>query len=131
MSKIKTCTILTVFFFVLSCSSFFPAQGNPFSKTATTISNNAQQATSELSALSWIGGLATLAGIVAIVITRGTFGARAIVLGVGLIILNFAIANYLAWILIPSLIGTGGISLTWSYLTIRKLIKNKKEFCKC
>jgi hypothetical protein len=86
----------------------------------------AKTATQELSMLSWVGGLATIAGIVALVITRGTFGMRAIVIGVCLVILNYAIANYLSWILFPTLVGTGCVSLAWAYITIREMLDNKE-----
>jgi len=76
----------------------------------------------ELSMLSWIGGIATLAGIAALVITRGGMGMRAIVIGVILIVLNFAVANYMSWILVPVLVATGLISLAWSYKTMKELL---------
>ena len=62
-------------------------------------------------------------------ITRGTFGMRAILIGVALVILNFAIANYLSWVLIPAIVGTGFVSLAWSYVTIKQMILKKQE-CK-
>ena len=76
----------------------------------------------ELSMLSWIGGIATLAGIATLVITRGGMGMRAIVIGVILIVLNFAVANYMSWILVPVLVATGLISLAWSYKTMKELL---------
>lgn len=77
--------------------------------------------------LSWVGGLSTIVGIAALVITRGAMGTRAIVIGVCLVILNFAIANYLSWVLIPALIGTGCISLAWSYTTIKDMLNMEKK----
>ena len=68
-----------------------------------------------------------MAGIAALVITRGAMGMRAVVIGVGLVVLNFAIANYLSWILIPVLVATGCVSLGWSYVTVRQLMN--KEHC--
>ena len=76
--------------------------------------------------LSWIGGVSALAGIAAMVLTRGSMGLRAIIAGCCLVVLNFAIANYLSWILIPVLVGTGCVSLCWSYLTIRKLVNKDR-----
>ena len=87
-------------------------------------SDTVHHATEELAVLSWVGGVATLFGIAAIVMTRGAIGLRAILIGVCLVILNFAIANYLSWILVPVLIGTGCISLSWSYLTVKQMLIN-------
>ena len=69
-----------------------------------------------------VSGIATLAGIAALVITRGGMGMRAIVIGVILIVLNFAVANYMSWILVPVLVATGLISLAWSYKTMKELL---------
>ena len=76
--------------------------------------------------LSWIGGLATLFGIGAFVLTRGTMGMRAILIGIGLVILNFVIANYLTWFIIPVLVVTGVITALWCYNTIREYLEYRK-----
>ena len=75
-----------------------------------------------LALLSWVGGISTLAGIAALVITRGSMGMRAVVAGVCLVLLNIVVANYLTWIMVPALIGTGCVSLCWAYITIRNLM---------
>ena len=77
--------------------------------------------------LSWVGGISTLAGIIALVLTRGTMGMRAVIAGVCLVLLNVVVANYLSWIMIPVLIGSGCISLCWAYITIRNLMNKKDE----
>ena len=74
------------------------------SEQVTSIASEVSSAGGELSMLSWIGGLATLFGIGAFVLTRGTMGMRAILIGIGLVILNFVIANYLTWFIIPVLV---------------------------
>jgi hypothetical protein len=83
------------------------------------------QAMTGLSSLSYIGGFCALAGIAALVITRGAMGMRAVIGGVGLVILNYAIARYLGWILLPVLIGTGMISLAWSYRTVKGILAQR------
>ncbi len=82
--------------------------------------------TSGLILLSWVGGISTLAGIAALVITRGSMGLRAVIAGVCLVLLNVVVANYLSWIMIPVLVATGCVSLCWAYVTIRGLI-NKDD----
>ena len=77
--------------------------------------------------LSWVGGISSLCGIFALVITGGRFGWRAVIIGCCLIVLNFAIANFLSWLLAPALIGTGSISLAWSYRTVRELLAHTSQ----
>ena len=89
-------------------------------------------ASGELSMLSYIGGLASLFGIVALVITRGSYGMRAVIIGGCLIVLNFAVANFLSWLIVPVLIGSGCISIAWSYKTVRDLLRKRKNGdCDC
>lgn len=103
---------------------FLPAP--TMSEQVGYVAKEVSSAGNELAMLSWIGGLATLAGIASLVITRGGMGMRAIVIGVMLIVLNFAVANYMSWILVPVLVATGMISLAWSYKTIKEMLHNKE-----
>ena len=77
--------------------------------------------------LSGLGGWSTIAGIIALVITRGSMGLRAVVIGIGLVLLNQAIARYGDWLFIPTLAASGAISLSYAYLTIRRMVRLKKE----
>lgn len=114
-----------------SCSGlqkiFIPEPPSTIKTVSDLVSDTAQHASEELAVLSWIGGLSTMAGILALMITRGAMGMRAIIIGCLLIVLNFAIANYLSWILVPVLVATGAISLSWSYITIKQMLIKKKE----
>lgn len=93
----------------------------------TKIAGEVSSAGDGLMMLSWVGALATLAGIASIVITRGAMGMRAIIIGVCLCLLNFVVATYASWILIPVLVATGVISLGWSYVTVKQLLLKNKE----
>ena len=79
--------------------------------------------TARLDMMSAIGGIAILGGIIAMVITRGSLGLRAIGVGVGLVLLNYAVARYADWIFIPILVATGVISLTYGYRIVRQAMK--------
>jgi len=114
-----------------ACSTFDSFRPNAsFTEEIAGITTGVQAASRELAMLSWVGGLATIAGIAALVVTRGALGGRAVIIGVCLVVLNFAIANYLSWILLPMLVGTGCISLAWSYVTIKQMILKKQEYKK-
>ena len=75
--------------------------------------------------LSWVGGIATIAGICALVMTRGGMGMRAVLVGVALCILNFIVATYADLILIPVLVVTGVVSISWGYITWKQFLKHK------
>ena len=102
----------------ISASSF----GNGLSLTSATA-----QAGQMDPMLSWIGGLSTVAGILALVLTRGSVGTRAIVIGIGLVLLNQAIARYGDWLFLPTLIATGAVSVTYGYITIRRMMRLRQE----
>ena len=85
------------------------------------------QGIAELSVLSWVGGVSSLFGIVAMVLTRGTYGMRAVVIGGCMIVLNFAVANFMTWLIVPVLVCTGGISVAWSYKIVRDIIYKRKN----
>ena len=103
------------------CSTLTPSLSHHVSGIAGEV-----HGTGSLAMLSWIGGVATLAGIAALVVTSGRMGLRAVIAGVCLVILNFVIANYLSWILIPVLVATGCVSLGWAYVTVRKLMNKDR-----
>lgn len=131
--QLRVCCLLFFPLSLASCSGIqrlvFPEPPSVVDDVTKLVTETAQHASEELAVLSWVGGLATMAGILALMITRGAMGMKAIIIGCLLIVLNFAIANYLSWILVPVLVATGAISLSWSYVTIREML-NKKEECK-
>ena len=133
MGKLKWFTILLGLFFLFGCSALFPSMPtgtNPMGSVMETV-GSPPLAMNELSVLSWLGGISTLIGILALVFTKAIglpmIGGRAIVIGICLVILNYLIANFLSWIMIPVLIGTGAISLAWSYVTVKDVLKIGKE----
>ena len=133
MGKLKWFTILLGLFFLFGCSALFPPMPtgtNPMGSVMETV-GSPPLAMNELSVLSWLGGISTLIGILALVFTKAIglpmIGGRAIVIGICLIVLNYVIINFLSWVMIPVLIGTGAISLAWSYATVRDVLKIGKE----
>ena len=100
-------------------------------RTPATVAEAAVQATAEsmsnLDMMSAIGGISILGGIIALVITKGQLGARAIFCGVGLVLLNYAVARYAHWIFIPILVATAAISLTYGYRIVRQAITRRNS----
>jgi hypothetical protein len=110
----------------LGCASSGIARGisSPLSGMAM---NPSDSATGSLAILSWTGGLSILAGMACLIITSGRMGIRGVVGGVLLVLVNFAVNRYAHLIFIPMIIGTGLISLSWSYFQIKKVWKEKKQ----
>mgnify|MGYP003146262553 CR=1 FL=1 len=84
------------------------------------LDNFASSTGAGLGVLSWVGGVALLGGIAALVITRGSMGVRAVLIGTGLVMLGFAVERYADWIFIPVIIATGVCSFALAYRTIRQ-----------
>lgn len=79
-----------------------------------------------LTVLSVTGGLCLLAGMVLLVITRGTKGWYPSIGGVILVLLNYMVAKYDDWIFIPVVIFSGMVSAAWAYRTVVQILSEKK-----
>lgn len=79
-----------------------------------------------LTVLSVTGGLCLMAGMVLLVITRGTKGWYPSIGGVILVLLNYMVAKYDDWIFIPVVILTGMVSSAWAYRTVVQILSEKK-----
>ena len=115
-------------FFLMGCSSFVKPSIStvvPQNVSATAASTIEQiQGFNNLSILSVIGGFCLLAGMVLLVLTRGSMGWRGVIGGVSMIIVNYLIALYAAWIFIPVVVITGAISLAWGWRIIVRIIND-------
>lgn len=80
-----------------------------------------------LTVLSAVGGFCLLAGMVLLVVSRGTMGWRPVIGGILLVLLNYVIAEYADWIFIPMLIATGCVSAAWGWNIILSIYKERKN----
>ena len=82
--------------------------------------------------LSWLGGICILAGMVLLVISRGTMGWRPLIGGIIFLLINYAIALYAHWFFLPVAISTGALSLAWAGKIVWKIVNDDniklKEF---
>jgi len=92
--------------------------GSPLSGIAT---GHCDPATGSLAILSWTGGISILAGMACLIITSGRMGLRGLIGGVLLVLINYAINKFAHAIFIPMIVGTGLISLSWSYVQIKRV----------
>ena len=113
---------------LVGCSPFIkPSMSTvvPQNVSATAATTLEQiQGFNNLSILSVIGGFCLLAGMVLLVLTRGSMGWRGVIGGVSMIIVNYLIALYAAWIFIPVVVITGAISLAWGWRIIVRIIND-------
>ncbi len=93
----------------------------------TGLLGNAQEATSNLSMLSAIGGLCLIAGMVLLVVSKGQRGWYPVIGGVILIILNYMVAEYAHYLFPVILTFTGTVSAAWTYKTVKQILLEKKD----
>lgn len=74
--------------------------------------------------LSLVGGLCCIAGMVLMVVTKGTMGIRPVLGGAGFVVLNYILCEYAEYFFIPAAIVTGAISLAWGGKIIYKIIND-------
>ena len=108
---------------MVSCQTTPPMMGRSGGGLLSAVEQHAGE---RLGVLSWVGGISMLAGIAALVITRGAMGARAVLIGCGLVILSFAIERFANWIFIPAIIATGICSFAIAWKTVRSALKQRK-----
>jgi len=84
-----------------------------------------------LAMLSWIGGLSVLGGMVLLVITSGRKGWYPLLGGIILVLLNWLILTYAHALFLPVIVGTGVISVLWTYKIAKQILSNKKGKQKC
>lgn len=83
-----------------------------------------------LAMLSWIGGLCVLGGMALLVITGGRKGWYPLLGGIGLVLLNWLILTYAHALFLPVIVGTGVISVVWTYKITRQILSSKgKQKC--
>ena len=83
-------------------------------------------AADSLGVLNWTAGVSIIGGIIALVMTAGLLGMRAVISGASLIILSYVIAVYSNLVLLPILIVITIVSGLLGYLTIVKAWKQRR-----
>lgn len=78
-----------------------------------------------LAVLSWTAGLCLLAGVGLLVITSGKKGKWALIAGGGMILLNYAVAKYDAYLFYPLVGLTFLISAAYTYRIMKQILLEK------
>ena len=80
-----------------------------------------------LSVLSVVGGLCLLAGMVLLVVTKGTRGWYPVIGGLILTVLNYVVAKYDDYLFYPLVVFTGCISAAWTDKIVKQILLEKKN----
>ena len=128
MGKKAAYTILGSLILLLSGCSMFGESTSPFAGSSSWASNPPRlpESSSALGVLNWTAGVVIIGGMIAMVLTSGRMGLRAIVGGVALVILSYAISVYLHLVMIPVGIFLTVVSAIWGYQTIIKAWRTRK-----
>ena len=117
---------LLLLLFVGGCMST-PSIPNPLSGSLPPVSLS-PTAQGDLGVLTWAGALCILVGTALMVIpfTSSFKGGTAFLIGVLLILLRTALTDYSHYIYIPVLVGSGVVVATFTYRTVRSILRRKK-----
>jgi len=119
--------IVLAILFLSSCKSTSPTSYVGLSDPLTKhVSAESMQ---DLSVLSAIGGVCIIGGVICMVLpgTSNLKGGTAILIGIVLILLNIGVKEYLPYIYVPFLVGTGLISIAVTYRTVRYVLNFKRK----
>ena len=116
--------VLTAIFL---CGCSFGEPTHAFNASEWTPPPLPETANNPLGVLNWTAGLCIIGGVIAVVMTSGRMGFRAIASGVTLVILSYVVSVYAGWVLIPVLAIFTVVSAVWGYQIIIKAWKYKKR----
>tara|TARA_Y100001963_G_scaffold66053_1_gene92051 strand:- start:6103 stop:6594 length:492 start_codon:yes stop_codon:yes gene_type:complete len=110
---------------LVSCASVPTGASLPIPLTG----NVGAESMKDLSILSAVGGICIIGGVLCMVLpgTSNLKGGTAILIGIVLILLNIGVKEYLPYIYVPFLVGTGLISMAVTYKTIRYVLNFKRK----
>ena len=121
MDRGRSCLFVALSFLAGCASLPFMEPARP---TIPSLSD-AAEATSSLSALTWVGAILILAGTVMLVLTRN-MGGRAIAVGAGCLGLAYVMAQInIDFVMIPIYLGGGAVCLAWAFVTVRRILNRR------
>ena len=72
--------------------------------------------------LPWLGGVAILGGLALLVISGGRKGWYPLLIGIGLILLNWIVLTYAHALFIPVVVATGSLTLAVGYKVVTAIL---------
>lgn len=112
---------------LLFCSCVSTSRTNPsdyVSESGLLPTAVSPDSISNLSVLSAVGGICIVGGVIILVLPGASNlrGANALLIGIVLVLLNVGIREYLPYIYVPFIVGTGILSLAVTYRTVRYVL---------
>jgi hypothetical protein len=75
--------------------------------------------------LPWLGGVAILGGLALLVISGGRKGWYPLLIGIGLILLNWIVLTYAHALFIPVVVATGSLTLAVGYKVVAAILNKE------
>ena len=118
--------LLTFLLFLSGCS--MPISHSPFSPGGLLppqeiLGSNSSAAGFEM--LPWLGGVAILGGLALLVISGGRKGWYPLLIGIGLILLNWIVLTYAHALFIPVVVATGSLTLAVGYKVVTAILNKE------
>ena len=100
---------------------------NMFSKALPLPPAPTPSAASGFETLTWRGGIAVLAGLGLLVISSGRKGWYPLLIGIGLILLNWIVLTYAHALFLPVVVTTGILTLAIGYKILATILIDRKN----
>ena len=108
------------------CTWLIPPQNSSMAEKATeTIANTVDG--ENFSMLVFLGSVAVIGGIALLVISGGRKGWYPLIIGIGLILLNWLVLYYAHALFIPVVIATGSLTLAFGYKAVESILLYRKR----
>ena len=118
-----------IFFAMISGCSMFQST-SPFTSQLPMPSTPVTSSAIGFEMLPWLGGVAVLGGLALLVISSGRKGWYPLLIGIGLILLNWIVLTYAHALFLPVVVTTGALTLAIGYKIIASiLIDRRKSRC--
>lgn len=111
-----------IFFFLSGCDMMqpMPSLGNPMPSLSSL--PDAASSAQGFEMLPWLGGVAILGGLALLVISGGRKGWYPLLIGIGLILLNWIVLTYAHALFIPVVVATGSLTLAIGYKVVTAIL---------
>ena len=102
-----------------------PMQAQPSSLNNPLASLPDAQTAQGFEMLPWLGGVAILGGLALLVISGGRKGWYPLLIGIGLILLNWIVLTYAHALFIPVVVATGSLTLAVGYKVVTAILNKE------
>jgi hypothetical protein len=113
-----------IIIFLSGCSMF---QTSPSFTRSIPMPTPPSMSGSGFEILPWLGGIAVLTGLGLLVLSSGRRGWYPLLIGIGLIILNWIVLTYAHALFLPVVVATGAFTLAFGYKAVMNVLLHRKN----